>query len=70
MPCADVAEALEGADAAVILTEWQAYREVDWDALAPLMRHPAWIFDGRGVVDPMALITTNLHLWRVGCREA
>ena len=70
IPCDDVTEALDGADAAVILTEWQAYRELDWDVMAPLMRHPAWIFDGRGMMDFMALTSTNLHLWRVGCSNA
>jgi UDPglucose 6-dehydrogenase len=70
MPCTDVSEALNGADAAVILTEWQAYYKLDWVALASQMRQPAWIFDCRGVVDSMDIINTNLNLWRVGSGEA
>jgi UDPglucose 6-dehydrogenase len=30
------------------------------------MRHPAWIFDARSVVDPAAVAAAGLKLWRVG----
>ena len=62
----DVASAMEGADAVLILTEWQQYRQLDWEALAPFLRQPAWIFDARSVVDPDAVIAAGLKLWRVG----
>ena len=55
-----------GADAVLILTEWQEYRQLDWEALAPVLRHPAWIFDARSVVDPGAVAAAGLQLWRVG----
>ncbi len=38
--CASVAEAVTGADAAVVATEWPEVRAVDWPALLPLMRRP------------------------------
>ncbi len=41
-----VEEALKGADAAVIATEWPVYRDLDWAALRATMRHPL-IIDGR-----------------------
>ena len=66
----DVASALQGADAVLILTEWQQYRELDWAALAPLMRKPAWVFDARGVVDPKQVESAGLNVWRVGEGEA
>jgi UDPglucose 6-dehydrogenase len=49
-----VEEALAGADAAVIVTEWSQLLEVDWEALAPTMRRPVLI-DGRNLLDPAAM---------------
>ena len=45
--------AVRGADAVLVLTEWQDYRQLNWSELAALMRRPAWVFDARAVVDPV-----------------
>ncbi len=65
-PSDDIASALQGADAVLILTEWTQYRELDWSALAPLMRQPAWVFDARSLVTPAEVQASGLNLWRVG----
>ena len=53
--CADSAlEALEGADAAVLVTEWPEFAELDWAAAARRMSRPLLI-DGRNFLDPAAL---------------
>jgi UDPglucose 6-dehydrogenase len=44
-------EALEGADALLIVTEWNEFREPDFKKMKSLMRQPA-IFDGRNIYDP------------------
>ncbi len=46
--------ALEGADAAVLVTEWPEFGELDWAAIAPSMR-TAIIVDGRNYLDPSAV---------------
>jgi UDPglucose 6-dehydrogenase len=46
-----VAEALEGADAAILVTEWPEFSELDWGALASVMANPL-IVDGRNFFDP------------------
>ena len=61
-----IAEAVDGADAVLILTEWDQYRKLDWSMLAGLMRAPAWIFDTRSVVDPDQIAEAGLFLWRLG----
>jgi UDPglucose 6-dehydrogenase len=58
--------AVGGADAVVILTEWQSFRELPWLQLAPLMRRPAWLFDARSVADLAAARAAGLQVWRVG----
>ena len=45
-----VEEAVAGADAVLILTEWRQYRDLNWKDLAARMRRPAWVFDARAVV--------------------
>ncbi|AKJ13289.1 nucleotide sugar dehydrogenase [Streptomyces incarnatus] len=49
-----VLEALTGADAAVIVTEWHDLLDTDWAAARSLMRTPV-LFDGRNVLDPDTL---------------
>ncbi|MEN9495604.1 MAG: nucleotide sugar dehydrogenase [Synechococcaceae bacterium WB4_1_0192] len=58
--------AAEGADAVLILTEWQQYAELDWPALAAVMRQPAWLFDARAIADAPRARAAGLQVWRVG----
>ncbi|HEX5583825.1 UDP-glucose/GDP-mannose dehydrogenase family protein [Gaiella sp.] len=51
---ASVDEALAGADAAVLVTEWPQLAEVDWASLAERMRS-AVLVDGRNMLDPGAM---------------
>jgi UDPglucose 6-dehydrogenase len=48
--CDSATEALEGADAAVLVTEWPEFRELDWEAARESMRHPLMV-DGRNFLD-------------------
>ena len=63
---ASPAEAINGADAALVLTEWQAYASLDWQVLAASMRQPAWLFDARGICDAAAARSAGLQVWRLG----
>jgi UDPglucose 6-dehydrogenase len=47
-------EAMDGADAAVVVTEWPQLGDVDWPAVAARMR-TAVIVDGRNMFDPAAM---------------
>ena len=47
-------EALDGADAVVVVTEWPEVRELDWGAAGELMRSRI-VVDGRNVLDPEAM---------------
>ena len=64
-----VESAVKGADAVLVLTEWQQYRELEWTSLASRMRKPAWVFDARAVTDPDQVRSAGLTLWRVGDGE-
>jgi UDPglucose 6-dehydrogenase len=66
LPAASALEAAHGADAVLILTEWSAYRQLDWAAIAAVMRRPAWLFDARAIADAAAARAAGLTVWRVG----
>jgi UDPglucose 6-dehydrogenase len=49
--CCETPESVaDDADALVLVTEWQQYRELDWEALPSRMRSPI-ILDGRNALD-------------------
>ena len=54
--------ALEQADALAIVTEWNEFRNPDFEVMARLMRQPV-IFDGRNLYDParMAALGFTYH---------
>ena len=48
----DPYEAFSGAHAAVIITEWEEFRELDLERIASLMHKPPLLVDGRNALDP------------------
>jgi UDPglucose 6-dehydrogenase len=65
--CAKSYECVEGADALVLATEWNEFREPDFPRMKSLMRRPA-IFDGRNVWSPQTLRDLGFHYEGIGRR--
>ncbi|WP_090761599.1 UDP-glucose dehydrogenase family protein [Nonomuraea maritima] len=57
--------ALEGADAAIVVTEWPQIKEVDWAHAAAVMRRPV-LFDGRNLLDPASMRELGFTYMGVG----
>jgi len=57
--------ALEGADALAIVTEWQEFRSPDFDVIRDALRHPV-IFDGRNLYDPALVKSFGLEYFGIG----
>ncbi|HUR39395.1 MAG TPA: UDP-glucose/GDP-mannose dehydrogenase family protein [Planctomycetota bacterium] len=49
--CSSAYEAAQGADCALLLTEWDEFKGLDWKRLKKAMAHPTLI-DGRNLFDP------------------
>ena len=49
--CAEPLEAVRGADAVVLVTEWPEFSRLDWDAVRAAMRRPL-VVDGRNFLNP------------------
>jgi UDPglucose 6-dehydrogenase len=63
--CRNAYEAVEGADALAIATEWQEFRSPDFDRLRELLKEPL-IFDGRNLYDPSVLARFGFTYYGVG----
>jgi UDPglucose 6-dehydrogenase len=61
----NVYEAAEGADALVLMTEWNQYRALDLDRLKSLMRNPLFI-DLRNVYSPQRMQSAGFTYVGVG----
>jgi UDPglucose 6-dehydrogenase len=48
----DPYEAISGAHATVVVTEWEEFRELDLERVASLMKKPSLMVDGRNALDP------------------
>jgi UDPglucose 6-dehydrogenase len=58
-------EALRGADALAIVTEWQEFRSPDFDTIKAELAHPV-IFDGRNLYDPAFVKRFGLRYYAIG----
>ncbi len=63
--CTHAMQALEGADALVIVTEWKEFRSPDFEKMRALARQPV-IFDGRNILDPAAARDAGFEYMGIG----
>ncbi len=63
--CANNYACLEGVDALLLITEWQAFRNPNFERMKNLMRQPV-IFDGRNIFDPVHLREHGFIYYGVG----
>lgn len=63
--CSDKMDALNGADALVVITEWPVFRSPDFAELKARLRTPV-IFDGRNLYDPALLASAGFVHYSIG----
>lgn len=64
-PCRDTYHAAEGADALVIMTEWNVFRNLDFEKLKSVMRVPV-LLDLRNIYDPERVASAGFKYVSVG----
>mmetsp|Transcript_8530 Transcript_8530/g.35579 ORF Transcript_8530/g.35579 Transcript_8530/m.35579 type:complete len:464 (-) Transcript_8530:56-1447(-) len=64
----DAKAAMDGAHALVVLTEWKEFRAFDFEAVYASMKKPAFVFDGRNLLDVEQLTKIGFHVHTVGTR--
>lgn len=66
MAAEDPYAACEGAHAIAILTEWDEFKEYDWKRIYENMQKPAFIFDGRNILDLKMLRKIGFISYAIG----
>ncbi|MCP5157828.1 MAG: UDP-glucose/GDP-mannose dehydrogenase family protein [Gammaproteobacteria bacterium] len=66
--CERPMDALDGADALVIVTEWSLFRSPDFEAIRQALKQPV-IFDGRNLYDPEYLREQGFVYYAIGRGE-
>jgi len=62
----DPYKAAEGAHAVALLTDWKEYEELDYQRIYDSMAKPAFIFDGRNMLDHQALFDIGFEVYSIG----
>lgn len=62
----DAYEACKGAHAIAVLTEWDEFKTYDWQRIYDNMKKPAFVFDGRNVLDAKALTDIGFVFQGIG----
>ncbi len=66
----DSYEAADGAHAVAVMTEWDEFRELDYAKIYQSMHRPAFVFDGRNLLDHEALSELGFEINAIGkCPE-
>jgi UDPglucose 6-dehydrogenase len=62
----DPYEAAKGAHAIALLTEWAQYKDLDFERIYASMVKPAFIFDGRNLLDHQKLYQIGFNVYAIG----
>jgi UDPglucose 6-dehydrogenase len=63
---ADPYVAAEGAHAIAVLTEWADFTRLDYETIYRSMMKPAFIFDGRNILDHKQLHSIGYNVYAIG----
>ena len=63
--CENQQATLQGADALIVVTEWQMFRSPDFDMIKQSLKSPV-IFDGRNIYDPDHLKANGFTYYAIG----
>lgn len=62
----DPYEASSGCDALAVMTEWEIYKDLDYERIFRSMAQPAFIFDGRNILDHKRLFEIGFNVFAIG----
>jgi UDPglucose 6-dehydrogenase len=62
----DPYSATNGANAVALLTDWRLYRDLDYERILQSMEQPAFLFDGRNMLDHKKLFDLGFNVFAIG----
>jgi UDPglucose 6-dehydrogenase len=66
----DAFEVCDGADALVVLTEWDEFKTLDFAKIYAAMHKPAFVFDGRNILPRAELAKIGFRVFAIGKSSA
>jgi len=67
--CSDPYEAVRGAHAIALITDWKEFAAYDYEKIFSLMEKPAFVFDGRNILDHDRLFKLGFNVFPLGKAE-
>ena len=62
----DIERAVKGSHAICVMTEWKQFTLCDYKSIFKLMEKPAFIFDGRNILDHQKLYNIGFNVYPIG----
>ncbi len=62
----DPYQAVAGAHAVAVLTDWKCFRDLDFQRIYDSMQKPAFLFDGRNLLDHRKLFEIGFNVYPIG----
>ena len=62
----DPYKAAEAASAIAVMTEWEEFKTLDYEKIYQSMKKPAFIFDGRNILDHKQLYEIGFNVYPIG----
>ena len=62
----DPYKASRGAHALAVMTEWKEYKDLDFEKIFAAMEKPAFVFDGRNILDHRRLFEIGFNVYPIG----
>ena len=59
-------ETFEDTDAAIFMTEWKEFENLEWNKISTSMRKPSWVFDTRSILKKDIVKQYGINIWQVG----
>jgi UDPglucose 6-dehydrogenase len=64
--CSSANETFTDSNAIIVLTEWDEFKDIDFKEALSVMNQPAWVFDGRNLLDQSELKRIGFEVKAIG----
>jgi len=67
--CNSLEESAYNSHAILVLTEWDEFKNIDWEKIYKIMKKPCWLFDARFCTTSKNLLKIGFNYWGLGSQK-
>ena len=67
--CNSLEESAYNSHAILVLTEWDEFKNIDWEKIYKIMKKPCWLFDTRFCTTSKTLLKIGFNYWSLGSQK-